>query len=297
MLTQTFIAPIFYGVTGRVSFWLLVHCLQHVENWTPHTLASEGLHQPTSGWAEGDWHTSLDDPNHARVDWTKWHGILIRFFEGRCRKCGPASIQPVCETIWVHCLPCLLRIMQDWTSFRGLLSGSGTFVITSYILPFAVKLNYPRLKRWIVEHTPSRWVRDLKEITDTIQETAVDIYRSKQKAMIEGDDGKKDIISILCMILAIYTYTTETKHERISEGQCQRRGNGSSIRRRSLRPSCVCPLLPRFWHLLIYPPQVFDICSYGFKFFSAFTCNMSSRRKSKDSKSTTSRITRGEEYQ
>lgn len=93
--------------------------------------------------------------------------------------------------------------MQYWTSFRGLLSGSGTFVVTSYILPFAVKLNYPRLKRWIVEHIPSKWVRDLKEITDTIQETAVDIYQSKQKAMIEGDDGKKDIISILRMILAI----------------------------------------------------------------------------------------------
>jgi len=54
-----------------------------------------------------------------------------------------------------------------------------------------------------VEHIPSKWVRDLKEITDTIQETAVDIYQSKQKAMIEGDDGKKDIISILRMILAI----------------------------------------------------------------------------------------------
>ncbi|KAJ3572763.1 hypothetical protein NP233_g2876 [Leucocoprinus birnbaumii] len=81
--------------------------------------------------------------------------------------------------------------------FGGLLSGTHTFFITSYILPFAAKLNYPRLKRWIVECIPSQWVHDLKDIVDTIQKTAVDIYRTKQKAMIEGDDGKKDIISIL----------------------------------------------------------------------------------------------------
>lgn len=168
-----------------------------------YTLASESLHQPTQGRAEGNRYTPLDDPNHSGVDWSKWYGILVRFFEGRCRKCGLASIQPVGETIWVHCLPYLSRTTQDWTSFRGLLSGSGTFVVTSYILPFAAKLNYPRLKRWIVEHIPSKWVHDLKEIVDTIQETAVDIYRSKQKAMIKGDDGKKDIISVLGMILTM----------------------------------------------------------------------------------------------
>ncbi len=41
-------------------------------------------------------------------------------------------------------------------------------------------------------------VQDLKEITDVLQETALVIYRAKQKAMEnEGDDEKKDIISIL----------------------------------------------------------------------------------------------------
>jgi hypothetical protein len=54
-----------------------------------------------------------------------------------------------------------------------------------------------------VEHIPSQRVRDLKEIVDTIQETSVDIYRTKQKAITEGDDGKKDIISVLGMILII----------------------------------------------------------------------------------------------
>jgi len=188
---------------GKTNLRLLVHRLQHAWKSWHHTLASEGPHQPTQGWAEGNRYTPLDDPNHSGVDWSKWYGILVRFFEGRCRKCGLASIQPVCETIWVHCLPCLSRTTQDWTSFRGLLSGSGTFVVTSYILPFAAKLNYPRLKRWIVENIPSKWVHDLKEIVDTIQETAVDIYWSKQKAMIKGDDGKKDIISVLGMILTM----------------------------------------------------------------------------------------------
>jgi hypothetical protein len=89
--------------------------------------------------------------------------------------------------------------------FSGLLSGTGTFVVTSYILPFAAQFNYPRLKRWIVERIPSQWVKDLKEIIDTIQETAVDIWRTKQKAIMEGDDGKKDIISVLGKILSVLT--------------------------------------------------------------------------------------------
>ncbi|KXN81489.1 putative cytochrome P450 6a13 [Leucoagaricus sp. SymC.cos] len=81
--------------------------------------------------------------------------------------------------------------------FGGLLSGTGTFVVTSYILPFAARYNYPRLKRWIVDHIPSQWVQDLKNIVDTIQETAVDICKMKQLVTLEGHDGKKDIISVL----------------------------------------------------------------------------------------------------
>lgn len=85
------------------------------------------------------------------------------------------------------------------TITRGLLSGTNTFIVTQYILPFAARFNYPRLKRWIVDHLPSQWVQDLKDISDVILETAVDIYNKKRQSMERGDDheAKKDVISIL----------------------------------------------------------------------------------------------------
>jgi hypothetical protein len=68
-----------------------------------------------------------------------------------------------------------------------------------YVLPVADKVKFPRVKRWVVDHWPSKWVQDIKNIIDVIHENTLEIYRSKQKAMEEGqgDDGKKDIISIL----------------------------------------------------------------------------------------------------
>lgn len=89
--------------------------------------------------------------------------------------------------------------LLNFFDFRGLLAGSAAVVFTHYILPFTARFNFPRTKRWIVDHTPLQSVQDLKEIADVLQETALDIYRAKQKAMeSEGDDEKKkDIISIL----------------------------------------------------------------------------------------------------
>ncbi|KAF7768274.1 hypothetical protein Agabi119p4_7517 [Agaricus bisporus var. burnettii] len=83
--------------------------------------------------------------------------------------------------------------------FGGLLSGTSTFIVTQYILPFAARFDYPRFKRWIVDHLPSKWVQDLKDISDVILETAVDIYNKKRQSMEQGDDrdAKKDIISVL----------------------------------------------------------------------------------------------------
>ncbi|KXN81939.1 Cytochrome P450 3A6 [Leucoagaricus sp. SymC.cos] len=81
----------------------------------------------------------------------------------------------------------------------GLLSGPKSFVLASYIFPITNQIKFPKLKRWIVDRLPLRWVQDLKEIVDVMHETAIDICKTKQKAIEEGhgDDGKKDIISIL----------------------------------------------------------------------------------------------------
>ncbi|KXN87059.1 Cytochrome P450 3A41, partial [Leucoagaricus sp. SymC.cos] len=83
--------------------------------------------------------------------------------------------------------------------FGGLLSGPKLFVLASYIFPITNQIKFQKLKRWIVDRLPLGWEQDLTEIVDVMHETAIDICKTKQKAIEEGhgDDGKKDIISIL----------------------------------------------------------------------------------------------------
>jgi hypothetical protein len=79
-------------------------------------------------------------------------------------------------------------------------------VCAAYALPIVDKFKFPRVKRWIVDHWPSKWVQDIKDIIDIMHDTALEIYKAKQKAIEEGhdDDGKKDIISILSEILTFF---------------------------------------------------------------------------------------------
>ncbi|KAL9711339.1 hypothetical protein Ac2012v2_005883 [Leucoagaricus gongylophorus] len=83
--------------------------------------------------------------------------------------------------------------------FGGLFSGPRAFILANYFFPFVNKFNLPRLKRWIIENTPSQWVKDMKDIVDVMEETAKDICRAKHKEIDSGesDESKKDIISIL----------------------------------------------------------------------------------------------------
>ncbi|KAF9446154.1 cytochrome P450 [Macrolepiota fuliginosa MF-IS2] len=85
-----------------------------------------------------------------------------------------------------------------------LLGGPVGFSSGKYILPFAQKFNFPRLKRYIVEHIPSERVQGLKEITDIMYRTSVEIIESKKQAMASSNPEvvaemtkKKDIINIL----------------------------------------------------------------------------------------------------
>ncbi len=86
--------------------------------------------------------------------------------------------------------------MGDW--FRGLMSGPKVVVAAFWVFPIINRFNFPRVKAWIGDHFPWAWVRDLKGVMDVMQDTALDIYKAKQKVIqSQGDDGKKDIISIL----------------------------------------------------------------------------------------------------
>ncbi|KAF5360936.1 hypothetical protein D9756_005075 [Leucocoprinus leucothites] len=83
--------------------------------------------------------------------------------------------------------------------FSGLLSGPKAFILANYIFPITNEFKFPKFKRWIVDRLPSSFVRELRDIVDVMHETAVDICKTKQRAIADsnGDDGKKDIISIL----------------------------------------------------------------------------------------------------
>ncbi|KAF9440306.1 cytochrome P450, partial [Macrolepiota fuliginosa MF-IS2] len=92
------------------------------------------------------------------------------------------------------------------------------FLMTEFLFPLVNRINLPRFKRWIVDRLPLQWVQDMKNIVDIIQETAEDICSTKRKAILNGygDDGKKDIISIL-----IRANASAAEEDRLSDDEVQ----------------------------------------------------------------------------
>ncbi|KAJ7475711.1 cytochrome P450 [Mycena latifolia] len=73
-----------------------------------------------------------------------------------------------------------------------------------YILPWAVTIGSPRFRRFIVDIVPWKDLHMVRDIFDTMYETAVGIYHIKKDALKKGDEAVsaqtasgKDIISIL----------------------------------------------------------------------------------------------------
>jgi hypothetical protein len=68
----------------------------------------------------------------------------------------------------------------------------------------AAKLFSPKVRRWIVECLPSKRLHRIRDIVDSIHKVSLEIYESKKKALLEGDDvvtrqigAGKDILSVL----------------------------------------------------------------------------------------------------
>ncbi|KAF9443231.1 cytochrome P450 [Macrolepiota fuliginosa MF-IS2] len=103
-------------------------------------------------------------------------------------------------------------VKQLGTLFGGL----GGFLVAQFVFPLVNRINLPRFKRWIADRLPLRWVQDVKNVVDIIQETAEDICNAKRKATLDGrgDDGKKDIISIL-----IRANASAAEEDRLSDGE------------------------------------------------------------------------------
>ncbi|KAF7768286.1 hypothetical protein Agabi119p4_7529 [Agaricus bisporus var. burnettii] len=83
-------------------------------------------------------------------------------------------------------------------------TGPLMFFATQFILPWTGKFNFPRVKRFIVEHIPLQRTQGLVHIVDVMRQTSIEIIEKKKKdlmnsdpAVVEEMKNKKDIISIL----------------------------------------------------------------------------------------------------
>ena len=77
--------------------------------------------------------------------------------------------------------------------------------ILRVFMPQIVKIGSPAFRRRILELTPYNRLQRLKNITDTLEDTAKQILAEKKTALAEGDDALtrqvgegKDIMSVLC---------------------------------------------------------------------------------------------------
>ncbi|XP_006462833.1 hypothetical protein AGABI2DRAFT_179442 [Agaricus bisporus var. bisporus H97] len=83
-------------------------------------------------------------------------------------------------------------------------TGPLMFFATQFILPWTEKFNFPRVKRFIVEHIPLQRTQGLVHIVDVMRQTSIEIIEKKKKDLMDSDPAvveemksKKDIISIL----------------------------------------------------------------------------------------------------
>lgn len=77
-------------------------------------------------------------------------------------------------------------------------------IARSYLVGTAVKIGTARFRRLVVDLLPWKNLHDLRDIVDTMHKVSVEIYESKKRALLNGDDAVmkqmemgKDILSIL----------------------------------------------------------------------------------------------------
>jgi hypothetical protein len=82
--------------------------------------------------------------------------------------------------------------------------GDKLMISRHFVLPLVYNFGTPRFRRWVVDTLPWKNLHELRDIVDIMQDTAVEIVESKQRAIKAGDEailqqiGKgNDIISIL----------------------------------------------------------------------------------------------------
>ena len=78
-------------------------------------------------------------------------------------------------------------------------------VVRNYLLPTISKIGTPRFRRFMLTLVPWKALQELKEISDMMHKTSLEIFESKKQALLEGDEAMakqiaqgKDIMSVLC---------------------------------------------------------------------------------------------------
>ena len=79
-------------------------------------------------------------------------------------------------------------------------------IARSYLVGPAVKIGTPNFRRLVVDLLPWKDLHDLRDIIDTMHKVSAEIYESKKRALLNGDDTVtkqmevgKDILSILSL--------------------------------------------------------------------------------------------------
>ncbi|KAK7466277.1 hypothetical protein VKT23_005005 [Stygiomarasmius scandens] len=78
------------------------------------------------------------------------------------------------------------------------------WITRDYLVPVAVKIGTPRMRRWVVDALPWKNLHRVRDMSDYMWKISKEIYETKKKAIAEGDEaleqqvGKgKDLMSIL----------------------------------------------------------------------------------------------------
>jgi len=78
----------------------------------------------------------------------------------------------------------------------------------TYLLPTLIKIGSPRFRRFVVDVLPWKSLHELRDLSDVLYETSMEILESKKAALKAGDEAikqqvgeGKDILSILSACL------------------------------------------------------------------------------------------------
>ncbi|KAJ3570000.1 hypothetical protein NP233_g4692 [Leucocoprinus birnbaumii] len=93
--------------------------------------------------------------------------------------------------------------------FTLLTGGTFGFFTNQFVFPNAAKFNFPRVKRFIVNHFPWKKIQDIRKLSDIMHDTSLEIIKMKKDAMNSTDPAiakemleKKDIISVLSKVIS-----------------------------------------------------------------------------------------------